>query len=282
MQDVTLTLPMLDDMELTASKTACAMGEHIRMSQDKIDEIQAAVIEATINAFEHSAAPDQKVSIHFHVLGADNEPQGLQITVRDAGVGIPENKMPKAEDDAKPAALPKKLTLPQKRGFGLKIINGLMEARVIVNTGSFERTWPAKVAGVRESLDTETRALRLTVVVDLSPENFMAKEGPPLCRGSFCKVEIRSRTRDAIVIPRFAVRDGDVFWLDAESRLRRSSIDVEFNQGEMAVVRGGIKPGVKLVVSDPTPAIEGLLVKPVFDEKLAAALACEASAGTVQ
>ncbi len=129
MQDVTLTLPMLDDMELTASKTACAMGEHIRMSQDKIDEIQAAVIEATINAFEHSAAPDQKVSIHFHVLGADNEPQGLQITVRDAGVGIPENKMPKAEaeDDAKPAALPKKLTLPQKRGFGLLIINGLMD-----------------------------------------------------------------------------------------------------------------------------------------------------------
>ena len=46
MQDVTLTLPMLPDMELTASKTACAMGEHIRMSQDKIDEIQMAVVEA--------------------------------------------------------------------------------------------------------------------------------------------------------------------------------------------------------------------------------------------
>ena len=122
MQDVTLTLPMLDDMELTASKTACAMGEHIRMSQDKIDEIQAAVIEATINAFEHSAAPDQKVSIHFHVLGADNDPQGLQITVRDAGVGIPENKLPKPEDEDR-----KPLTLPQKRGFGLKIINGLMD-----------------------------------------------------------------------------------------------------------------------------------------------------------
>lgn len=121
MQDVTLTLPMLPDMELTASKTACAMGEHIRMSQDKIDEIQAAVIEATINAFEHSGAPDRKVSIHFHVLGEDGEAMGLQITVTDTGIGIPDDKLPKHEG-ARPLG-----KLPKKRGHGLKIINGLMD-----------------------------------------------------------------------------------------------------------------------------------------------------------
>ena len=95
MQDVTLTLPMLPDMELTASKTACAMGEHIRMSQDKIDEVQMAVVEATINAFEHSGAPDRKVSIHFHVFGEDGDDVGLQITVTDTGIGIPDGKIPK-------------------------------------------------------------------------------------------------------------------------------------------------------------------------------------------
>ena len=52
MQQVRLTLPMIPNMELTASKTACAMGEHIQLSQDKIDEIQMAVVEATINAIE--------------------------------------------------------------------------------------------------------------------------------------------------------------------------------------------------------------------------------------
>ena len=128
MQDVTLTLPMLPDMELTASKTASAMGEHIRMSRDKIDEIQMAVVEATINAFEHSGASDQKVSIHFHVLGTDNDPTGLQIIVTDAGVGISKDKLPKLGEDGQPAGL-------QQRGHGLRIINGLMDEVEIRSDG---------------------------------------------------------------------------------------------------------------------------------------------------
>lgn len=122
MQDVMLTLPTLPDMELTASKTACAMGEHIRMSRDKIEEVQMAVVEATINAFEHSGTPDRQVSIHFRVLGADEETRGLEITVRDAGVGIPDDKLPAGEDDGDAKPL-----FPHKRGYGLKIIAGLMD-----------------------------------------------------------------------------------------------------------------------------------------------------------
>ena len=121
MQDVTLTLPMLPDMELTASKTACAMGEHIRMSRDKIDEIQMAVVEATINAFEHSEASNKTVSIHFHVLGTDQEPQGLRITVSDSGIGIPDGKLPGPDGDSAAGLL------PRKRGHGLRIISGLMD-----------------------------------------------------------------------------------------------------------------------------------------------------------
>ena len=121
MRDVTLTLPMLPDMELTASKTAGAMGEHIRMSPDKIDEVQMAVIEATVNAFEHSGATDRQVSLHFQVLGPEGAPEGLQITVSDTGVGIPEDKLRPGRDrgDERP--------LPRKRGHGLRIINGLMD-----------------------------------------------------------------------------------------------------------------------------------------------------------
>lgn len=120
MDEVTLTLPMLPDMELTAARTACAMGEHIRMSPDKIDELSQAVVEAFINAFEHSRAPDKQVLIAFKVLGADDDPRGLQITVRDAGVGFlpDEVREPRIED---------KLRSPRKRGWGLKIIHGLMD-----------------------------------------------------------------------------------------------------------------------------------------------------------
>lgn len=120
MQEITLTLPMLPDMELTASKTACAMGEHIRMSPDKIDEVRMAVVEACINAFEHSQAADQNVRLVFTVLGGDDEPAGLQISIHDDGIGFEPGavSVPAIED---------KLKAARKRGWGLKIINGLMD-----------------------------------------------------------------------------------------------------------------------------------------------------------
>ncbi len=120
MQEITLTLPMLQDMELTASKTAAAMGEHIRMSPDKIDEVCLALVEACINAFEYSRASDQKVQVVFTVLGEDDDPRGLEIKIRDGGVGFDPGQVTKPDID-------KKIGAARKRGWGLEIIHGLMD-----------------------------------------------------------------------------------------------------------------------------------------------------------
>ena len=119
LREVTLTLPMLPDMEIAASKTATALAEFMEMSSDKIDEVRMAVVEACINSFEHSQADDRKVEIQFAVLGND-EPERLQITICDSGVGFaPENLVkPRIEDKLKAAS---------KRGWGLTIIKGLMD-----------------------------------------------------------------------------------------------------------------------------------------------------------
>ena len=120
MQQVRLTLPMIPNMELTASKTACAIGEQIGLSADKIDEVQMAVVEACINAFEHSAAADREVHILLEVLGVGDEPQGLEITIQDSGVGFSPDRLPKRVTD-------EAAKVPHKRGYGLKIIDGLMD-----------------------------------------------------------------------------------------------------------------------------------------------------------
>lgn len=119
LREVTLTLPMLPDMEIAASKTATALAEFMEMSSDKIDEVRMAVVEACINSFEHSRADDRTVQIKFAVLGND-EPQRLQITIQDSGVGFSPERLerPKIEDKLKAAS---------KRGWGLTIIKGLMD-----------------------------------------------------------------------------------------------------------------------------------------------------------
>ena len=118
-QEVKLTLPIRPDMEMTASKTARAMAESMGMSSDKVDEVGMAVVEACINAFEHSRAKDGRVYITFQIL-ADSEPQTLEIKVEDNGVGfVPGDVVaPRIED---------KLKAESKRGWGIQIIKGLMD-----------------------------------------------------------------------------------------------------------------------------------------------------------
>jgi serine/threonine-protein kinase RsbW len=119
LREVTLTLPLAPDMEIAAGKTATAMGELMSMGADRIDEVRMAVVEACINAIEHSHSRDQKVQLTFEVLGG-HEPELLRITVRDAGVGFAPREVaePTMED---------KLKATRKRGWGLKIMRGLMD-----------------------------------------------------------------------------------------------------------------------------------------------------------
>ena len=122
LREVTLALPMVPEMEIEASKTATAIAESIHMSPDRIDEVRMAVVEACINAFEHSRASDREVFVTFEVVGelGNKDPQKLRITVRDHGIGFSPDETPEPTIEAK-------LKAPRKRGWGLKIIRGLMD-----------------------------------------------------------------------------------------------------------------------------------------------------------
>jgi serine/threonine-protein kinase RsbW len=119
LREVTLALPMVPEMEIEASKTATAIAESIRMSPDRIDEVRMAVVEACINALEHSRASDREVFVTFQVLG-EGDPEKLRIMVHDNGIGF-------APDDVEPPTMESKLKAMRKRGWGLKIIKGLMD-----------------------------------------------------------------------------------------------------------------------------------------------------------
>ena len=118
--------------------------------------------------------------------------------------------------------------------------------------------------------------------VDRPYEKIIPGRRPPLLNGTFCRVTLTGEPRAGqIVVPRSAIRDGGVFVLDADSRLRRREIDVQFAQGSFAVIGGGLQGGETLVVSDPTPAVDGMLVDAKPDDEMLAALIAEATATRV-
>ena len=111
---VELKLPILKDMELVATHTSDVVAKHMNLSDEKSAEISMALIEACINAFEHS---ETKEDIYIHFIISD---ENLTIKVIDKGVGF----------DASAIELPnidQKITDERKRGWGLMLIKELMD-----------------------------------------------------------------------------------------------------------------------------------------------------------
>ena len=111
---VELKLPVLPDMELSATKTAEIVAKHMELSEEKSAEISMALIEACINAFEHSES-NKQIEIHFRIKGDE-----LEIQVTDKGKGFDESKVkiPKIEE---------KIGSDHKRGWGHLLIKELMD-----------------------------------------------------------------------------------------------------------------------------------------------------------
>jgi serine/threonine-protein kinase RsbW len=122
-REVHLTIPVAPEMEIAATAQVAALGEWMELGRDKIDEVKMAVVEACINAFEHSGTPDHKVELKFRVAtdsGANGGRAYLEVDVLDNGHGFDPARVTAPE-------IGEKLRAPHKRGWGLRIIRSLMD-----------------------------------------------------------------------------------------------------------------------------------------------------------
>ncbi len=157
-----------------------------------------------------------------------------------------------------------------------------LTATVRMQVGDLTVEWDARFTRVREQLDPVTRTIGVIVAVDEPYEQAIPGERPPLLPGTFCEVELRGRAVAAsVIVPRAALHDGHVFVVDAENRLRRRDVDVLFSQADFVCLERGLAPGERVIVSDPAPAIEGMLIKPVVDAERATSLREQAAGKAV-
>jgi serine/threonine-protein kinase RsbW len=115
-KEITVSIPMLPDMELAVSGLATALAQTIDLDEDKVDEIKMAIIEACLNAFEHSDSRDRQVHVHFLI-----KPEKLIITIRDNGQGF------NTKSIVSPNIKQVMKSDGSKRGWGLHIIQSLMD-----------------------------------------------------------------------------------------------------------------------------------------------------------
>jgi serine/threonine-protein kinase RsbW len=108
-----MVIPMGTDTELIAAHTVEQIARRIKFGPEAINQIKLALVEACINATEHSLSPDRKIYQRFRV-----EADKLTVTVASRGIvsaNIPDQNGA-ANDNGK-----------NRRGWGLKLIRALMD-----------------------------------------------------------------------------------------------------------------------------------------------------------
>jgi RND family efflux transporter MFP subunit len=159
-----------------------------------------------------------------------------------------------------------------------------LTAIVRLSAGELQVSWPARFARIRESVDPSTRTIGIVVAVDEPYKLVEVGRRPPLAKNMFVEVELHGQpVPDTLVVPRAALRDSMVYVVGDGNRLERRPVTAGARQSSFVIVEEGLVAGEIIVVSDITPAIDGMLLEPVEDEVLRARLTAAATGqGTVR
>ncbi|MGD2171810.1 MAG: HlyD family secretion protein [Gammaproteobacteria bacterium] len=133
-----------------------------------------------------------------------------------------------------------------------------LSARVRLVNGMPEAVWEARVLRISEAIDPTRQTLGVVVGVDDPYEKIIPGRRPPLLKGMYTAVDLFAPQREAIIIPRRALHEGRVYLAGADNRLEIRPVDLRMTQGELAVIRGGIEIGERVIVNDLVPVIEGM------------------------
>lgn len=113
-----LTLPMIPDIEIAAARAAGNIARELGMASESIDEMAHAMIEACINAREHSGSADKRIYVRIAGASLGEGNSRIDIWISDRGRGF---------DVTEARSRRQKLGSVHKRGWGLQIIEAHMD-----------------------------------------------------------------------------------------------------------------------------------------------------------
>ncbi len=113
-----LTLPMVPDIEIAAARAAGNLARELGMPTEAIDEMAHAMIEACINAREHSGSEDKRIYVRIVGTSLGEGNPRIDIWISDRGKGF---------DVTEARSRRQKLGVAHKRGWGLQIIEAHMD-----------------------------------------------------------------------------------------------------------------------------------------------------------
>ena len=153
-----------------------------------------------------------------------------------------------------------------------------LSAKVRMKLGQTMLEWPAALDRISNTIDQKSGTVGVILRIDSAYSSAKLGSRPPLTKGMFVEITLAAKPVDGIIIPRSALRGGQVMVADADNRLKRVSVSAYLVQGDVALITGGLEEGAQILVSTPVPMIKGMLLDLHSDADLMAELAAAGSA----
>ncbi|MEJ2325094.1 MAG: ATP-binding protein [Nitrospirota bacterium] len=110
-----IVIPMTQDAELVAARAVEQLCSRINLKPDLVSQFQLAIIEACLNAMEHSGSYDKKVRLKFSI-----NRERVEISIESPGKAF-------APEGVGFPTVEEKLASGDKRGWGLRLMRELMD-----------------------------------------------------------------------------------------------------------------------------------------------------------
>jgi len=138
---------------------------------------------------------------------------------------------------------------------------------VTVDFAGEVHNWQGHVVRTEGELDSRTRMIHVIAQVHDPYAASVNSSKPPLAVGMFVSAEIEGRlVPDLFQIDRSALHPGDKIWIaDDEDRLRIRDVTVYRRTSSHAILKGGIQPGDRVILTPLEAVSDGMTVRIIDD-----------------
>lgn len=166
------------------------------------------------------------------------------------------------------------------------IANWNLDAKIRIVGGNENTVWDGELLRLSEFVDPTRDTVGMVVSVENPYDGVIPGQRPPLLKGMYTSVEFLSKPIDMLVIPRKALHQNRVYVVSEENTLSIRPIQISYSQGQLVVIKDGLKEGDKIITSDLVPVIEGIKLELIesdeFQKEIAALALGNGSKGTEQ
>ncbi len=138
----------------------------------------------------------------------------------------------------------------------------LPEVTLATRFAGREHTWTGYVVRTEGQLAPESR---MVVLVCRVPDPYGRSEQtdrPPLAVGMFVEATIEGVTLDnAVALPRSALKSGGRVFVNDDGTLRVRAVDVLRTEAERVLLRGGVAPGERVILTPLETPVDGMRVE---------------------